>query len=114
MEPVLVDTSVWIDWFRDDKTSLGVSILATLLERNITVYCTAVILQEVLQGVRYDQLYEQVKDTLLSIPMLRLDPVEAALGAADLYRNLRKNGVTIRKRLFDCPLCGLLRLAHPA
>lgn len=29
--------------------------------------------------------------------MLQLDPVEAAVGAADLYRSLRKKGVTIRK-----------------
>lgn len=29
--------------------------------------------------------------------MLQLDPVEAAVGAADLYRTLRKKGVTIRK-----------------
>lgn len=29
--------------------------------------------------------------------MLQLNPIEAAIGAADLYRTLRKKGVTIRK-----------------
>lgn len=90
MEPVLVDTSIWIDWFKADITSVGVDLLAVLLEQNITVYCTAVVIPEVLQGVRDDQMYERVKDTLLSVPMLQLDPVEAAIGAADLYRSLRK------------------------
>jgi predicted nucleic acid-binding protein len=54
------------------------------------VYITAVILQEVLQGVREDIEYEKVREVLL-------DLVKAAIGAATLYRMLRKKGVTIRK-----------------
>jgi predicted nucleic acid-binding protein len=42
--------------------------------------------------------------------MLALDPIEAAIGAADLYRSLRKKAVTIRKPN-DC-LIAYYALAH--
>ena len=41
--------------------------------------------------------YEQTKDTLSYFNVLDLPPVQAAIGAADLYRALRKKGATIRK-----------------
>lgn len=42
--------------------------------------------------------------------MLELDTVEAAIGAADLYRALRKKGITIRKSN-DC-LIAYYAIAH--
>lgn len=97
MEPVLVDTSVWIDWFKKNRITTQTDLLATFFEHEIPLYVTAVILQEVVQGIRDDEVYKEVKGILLRVPMLRLNPVEAAISAADLYRSLRKKGVTIRK-----------------
>ena len=68
---------------------------------DLSLYITSTILQEVLQGVREDKLFGQVKANLISLPVLKLDPVEVdtsqAIGAAELYRSLRKKGITIRK-----------------
>ena len=95
---MLVDTSVWIDWFsKTNRATKETQRLGVYFDKKIPVYITAVILQEVLQGVREDNAYKEVKEVLLSVAMLRLDPVEAAIDAANLYRMLRKKGVTIRK-----------------
>ncbi len=55
------------------------------------------VVQEVLQGIRDDAKYERVKRSLLAFTCLQSDPLAAAIEAADLYRMLRKKGVTIRK-----------------
>lgn len=96
MGQLIVDTSIWIDCFRgiiNEKTKL----VAEGLARTDRVTITPTILQEVLQGIGDDAKLERVRTNLLSVSMLRLDPVDAAIGAADLYRMLRKKGVTIRK-----------------
>ena len=55
------------------------------------------ILQEILQGFRDDKDYSIAKESLLEFNMLDIDSVDAAIGAADIYRKARKNGKTIRK-----------------
>ncbi len=54
-------------------------------------------LQEILQGIRDDTKYLQIKELLSCFTVLELPPVQAAIGAADLYRSLQKKGATIRK-----------------
>ena len=96
MGPIIVDTSVWIDAFRgihNAKTRKVVEYIAT----NQQVGIVPVILQEVLQGIREDNRFDRVKNDLLACTMLLLDPVEAAISAAELCRMLRKKGVTVRK-----------------
>jgi predicted nucleic acid-binding protein len=94
--PIIVDTSVWVDFFRGQQTAQTI-LTADLLATSDSIAITPTILQEVLQGIRDDHRYETIKESLLACIMLSLDPVEAAIGAADLYRSLRKKGITIRK-----------------
>ncbi|GAB3018157.1 type II toxin-antitoxin system VapC family toxin [Spirosoma pulveris] len=94
---MIVDTSVWIDAFRSARSEQA-RLVATYLAADRQIYITPIILQEVLQGVRADEEYARIKEGMLANSILRLDPVEAAIGAADLYRSLRKKGVTIRKQ----------------
>ncbi len=97
MEPILVDTSIWIDYIRQRDTD-QVRLLGKYLRlSDLNIYVTSTIIQEVLQGVHEDFLFNQVKRNMLALIMLKLDPVEAAIEAAQLYRTLRKKGVTIRK-----------------
>jgi predicted nucleic acid-binding protein len=111
MEPLLVDTSVWIDWLNKKRVNMWqTTMLETHVQQQRPIFITAVVLQEVLQGIREDRLYEGVKRILSSMILLTLDPVEAAIGAADLYQSLRKKGVTIRKPN-DC-LIAYYALAH--
>ena len=93
---MIVDTSVWVDAFREVRSKQTELVIEyTAADRRI--YVTPTIIQEVLQGVRTDDRYAIVKEGMLAQSLLKLDPVEAAIGAADLYRSLRKKGVTIRK-----------------
>ena len=92
---VLVDTSIWIHFFRNDNTLL-VDEFTRLLDGDEVIICPTII-QEILQGIQTDQQFHHVKDLLLSLTTLNADPIEAATGAATLYRNLRRQGKTIRK-----------------
>lgn len=97
MGPVIVNTSVWIDYIRQTGTEKVRLLERYLVTADLSLYLTATILQEVLQGVRGDKAFEQVKRNLTGLTILKLDPVEAAVEAAVLFRFLRKKGVTIRK-----------------
>jgi len=96
MKGVLVDTSVWIDFFNDISTKEA-ELLHSYIETDFPVYICATILQEILQGFSRDRDYQIAKDLLLSYPFLQTDPVEFAMGAAELYRRIKKRGKTIRK-----------------
>ena len=95
-QQLLFDTSVWIDFLRNKKTPEA-DILTTYIENNDPILLTPTIIQEVLQGIRDDAQYEQIKDIFSYITTLQLPPTQAAVGAAELYRSLRKKGLTVRK-----------------
>ncbi len=92
---ILVDTSVWIDFFAG-RDLPHVQVLEHLIQTDADLALCGVILTEVLQGIANDKQHQQVKEYLQ--PLLRLDITETVwLEAADLYRILRKRGITIRK-----------------
>ncbi len=93
---LLFDTSVWIDFFTGVESE-QTSILKNYLENDFPIFICPVILREVLQGVGNENDYKRIKSSFLALNMLSEDPLEAAIGAADIYRKLRKKGVTIRK-----------------
>lgn len=92
----IFDTSVWIDFFKGNKTD-QTQLLVYLLENDLPVYYCPVILQEVLQGIKKDSELEEVKEVFTVLNKLVEDPYQAATGAAEIFRNLRKKGITIRK-----------------
>lgn len=92
----IFDTSVWIDFFKGNKSD-ETRLLVHHLENDLPVYYCPVILQEVLQGIKKDPEFEEVKDAFTVLNPLEENPYHAATGAAELYRNLRKKGITIRK-----------------
>jgi hypothetical protein len=93
---VLVDTSVWIDYFNGIK-SRETDLLDYYIRTDYPVCICPTILQEILQGFREDKDYSIVKESLLVFDMLDADPIDAAIGAADIYRKARKQSITIRK-----------------
>ena len=95
-ESIIVDTSVWIDFF-NGKESDQVKILVSYIQEDDPIYLCPTIIQEVLQGISNDSKYKKVKEYLLCFNVLNDDSLERALGAAELFRKLRKKGVTIRK-----------------
>lgn len=94
---IVVDTSVWVDYF-NGVTGPHTDLLDRLL-LNERILIGDIILTEVLQGFRSDADFSRARtllDTLEYCPML---DKEIALRSARNYRTLRKAGVTVRKTI---------------
>lgn len=95
-DPLIFDTTIWIDFLNDQLTDC-VLLLREYITFNRIVFFTPVILQEVLQGIKEDKLFKKVHDRFSWFPLLDINVRDAAIGAAVLYRKLKKKGITIRK-----------------
>jgi predicted nucleic acid-binding protein len=92
---MLVDSSVWIAYLRGDDL-VEVAMLTEALEHRESVWLTATILQEVLQGAD-SQRFNRWDRVLGELPSITSpDAREAARGAAHLYARCRWAGVTPR------------------
>lgn len=89
---VLVDTSVWIEFFRKG-TSFDLEKVVSLDD---IVTCLPIV-QEVLQGIRDEQTFRRTREAMLAFPCLE-SPIGSAVfeDAIGLYRTARRRGVTIR------------------
>lgn len=96
MRGILVDTSVWIDFFSGIK-SKEEAALNMLIENEDPLFLCPTIIQEVLQGFRSDEDFKLAQESLLAYPIATPDSVQISINAADLNRRLRQKGVTIRK-----------------
>jgi predicted nucleic acid-binding protein len=99
MEISVVDSSVWIDFF-NKKTTPQIEIVKSSLytsTKKSPFGIMPIIYQEILQGIDNDKQYSLVKEVLLGLEMIDIDQFLYAEKAADLYRYLRRKGVTIRK-----------------
>lgn len=112
MTGVVVDTSVWIEYFSENKKVVPeVEILHELLLNNQRIILCPIVYQEILQGIREENVYAELKEILESFPMLSFDILEVTKNAIDLYRGLRKKGVTIRKP-YDCVIASYANMAN--
>lgn len=94
---ILVDSSVWIDYFNGQSTP-QVEILDNLLGAQ-PVAIGDLILAEVLQGFRQDSDYIIAKRLLTSLTVFNLLNSDLAIQSVDNFRVLRKQGITIRKTI---------------
>lgn len=92
---ILIDSSIWIDWLSSRDTP-GTKKLDALLDTPITLFTCDRILQEVLQGVRDDIRAREINKQLSIFECLDTGGIELARASAELYRGLRKKGLTIR------------------
>src|SRR5665213_2766379 len=94
---ILVDSSVWIDYFRGTQTP-QTDKLDTLL--GVEPVATGdLVLAEVLQGFRSDRDFNQGRKLLTGLPIIELAGKDIAIQAAKNFRALRAQGVTIRKTI---------------
>ncbi len=94
---ILVDSSVWVDYFRGVDTAEADKLDTFLgVEQIIT---GDLILTEVLQGFISEREFNQGRKLLASLPMIPLVGEEIAVQAARNFRKLRILGITIRKTI---------------
>jgi predicted nucleic acid-binding protein len=91
---ILVDSSVWIDFFRNEHT-----LQAEWLDRNLGnegLVVGDLILAEVLQGFKDDKGFNEARRLLGQLAQVNIGGMDLAIDAARNYRRLRKLGVTLR------------------
>lgn len=96
---VIVDTTVWIDYFHDIRNP-ETDWLDVELDRQ-RLGLTDIILCEVLQGVRDDAAAATVERQLFGLEVFETGGVDLARASAKNYRMLRSRGHTVRKTI-DC------------
>lgn len=94
---ILVDSSVWIDFFRG-TISPETDLLDSLLGSE-PVAAGDLILTEVLQGFASDRDFNQARKLFASVPVVQLGGVDIAIHAAKHFRLLRAKGITARKTI---------------
>jgi predicted nucleic acid-binding protein len=94
---ILVDSSVWIDYFNGQKTAQTDWLDSAL--GDIPILMGDLILTEVLQGFQDDKDFQIARNFLFSIPFMPMVGQQLAIESAINYRFLRKKGVTVRKTI---------------
>lgn len=101
---ILVDTSVWVDFLKGTETREAKKLEELILCSEDLCIC-GVILAETLQGIREDDDYHRTLArfrSFLFLPMTR----RTFENAAQMYRRLRRQGITIRKPV-DCMIAAV-------
>jgi predicted nucleic acid-binding protein len=71
-------------------------IIEGLIANDDEIAISDISLTEILQGIRDEKEYADVKTSLLTFPILSLVDTNSYIAAADLYRKSRKKSATIR------------------
>jgi predicted nucleic acid-binding protein len=96
---VIVDTTVWIEYLRGLQNPETQWFDSELTRQHFGL--TDLNLCEVLQGIRGDKAFSQVRRELRKFELVTTGGEELALAAAVNFRTLRERGRTVRKTI-DC------------
>ena len=92
MARTVVDTSVWVEFFRAKESAVG-DLVEVLVEGRDAV-CTGVILAELLSGARTRREFTEVLDVMLALDVLE-DTLDVCTRAGEIAYSLRRRGITI-------------------
>lgn len=91
---ILVDSSVWIDYFRGKATAQTGLLEGLLDSQELAIGDLNFI--EVLQGCRVEKDFKEVRRLLGRLELIVLGGEDVVLEAAKNFRKLRALGVTVR------------------
>lgn len=94
---ILVDSSVWIDYFRGQRSAQTDRLDELLSQQPLLI--GDIILTEVLQGFTSDSDFNKALRMLAALEPIEIGGREVAIQAARNYRLLRARGVTVRKTI---------------
>jgi predicted nucleic acid-binding protein len=94
---ILVDTSVWIDYFRGTPTRQTDKLDDLLGSEPLAI--GDLIVTEVLQGFTTDRAFKEARTLLATLEFVVVGGEDVAVEAAKNFRRLRALGVTARKTL---------------
>lgn len=94
---VLIDTSAWIEYFRDGEPGIAAEVARCLDEERVImgdlIYC------EVMQGLRSSRQRREIGHLFSTLPSFEMVGFDIADKASANYRLLRAKGLTIRKTI---------------
>ena len=94
---ILVDSSVWIDFFNANPTPQALWLRQNL--DGVTILVGDLILSEVLQGCRSTREFNLALSLMSMLPTVTVAGREVAIAAARNYRALREQGITNRRTI---------------
>ena len=94
---LVVDTTVWVDYFNGIENS-QTDFLHTVLDTT-PIIMGDLILVEVLQGFRHDPDFEKVRRALGKYLQVNMVNSALAVQSARNFRFLRQKGITVRKTI---------------
>ncbi|SIR68458.1 PIN domain nuclease [Pseudacidovorax sp. RU35E] len=93
---ITVDSSVWIDYFRGRTTPRTQALDALLDDSANELVLLDLVLMEVLRGFVHDREQRLARQRLRMLPIATAGGEAVALRAADIYRQQRQRGITVR------------------
>ena len=89
---ILIDTSIWIEFFNKPSTQAGDLLEQLLLEGRATT--AGIILTELLQGARIEKEFDAILSVMTAVPLLE-PTLETWVQAGRISFGLRRKGITI-------------------
>jgi hypothetical protein len=96
---VIVDTTVWIDYLGGVQNAQTEWLDEA--QQRMRLGLTDLILCELLQGIRGDAVFAQVRREMMRFDVFSTGGMEMAVASAKNFRTLRAKGITVRKTI-DC------------
>ncbi|GFG72161.1 type II toxin-antitoxin system VapC family toxin [Mycolicibacter senuensis] len=109
---ILVDTSVWIEYFRATGSAAALEVRRLLSDEPDQVVTCEPIATEILAGASNEQTYRKLERLVNGLSSLQVETATDFRSAADIYRAARSTGQTIRS-INDC-LIAAVALRHHA
>jgi predicted nucleic acid-binding protein len=94
---ILVDSSVWIDYFKGSVTAQTEALNQLLGNEPLAI--GDLIVTELLQGFVDERTFKVARKMLTALTVVELGGREVAIQAAQNFQALRKLGVTVRKTI---------------
>jgi len=96
---LVVDSSVWIDFFADRPTAACDELDRLLDDGQTRLVVPDLVLYEVLRGFRHERALRQARLLLQTLSVESCGGEDVALAAAEHYRQLRMRGITVRSAI---------------
>lgn len=92
---ILVDSSVWIDFFRGERSAACKALAQCLGDSSVEVGMADLVLFEVMRGFKEDRFMREAQALMSALPQVEVGGTVHALEAAKRYRRLRTQGRTV-------------------